>query len=318
MMFQSNATTGVLFLAGIFWGAIEGGHVEVAIGAIVGLVVATLTGHILRLPQREGSAGLWGFNGMLAGCGMMTFLGSTPLAWVATVICAAMTTWLRTGLNRVGATHRVNSLTFPFVLATWLFLAASRVLGGLDEVGLSHPMLPAIHHYDAIAAPPDTLLEGVRWVLRGVGQIMLSDSWMAGLLFVVGLLFASPWAALWALVGSAVGTFGALLYGGSEVAISSGLYGYSPALTAIALGCAFYRPSWRSALWALMGACVTLFAQAAMNLMLEPLGLPSLTLPFCLTTWLFLLPLLHLDTPSAEHSADHSEWHPKQSSTQQH
>lgn len=306
MMFQSNATTGAFFLAGIIWGAIATGHAEVAVGGVVGLVVATLTGYLLRLPHDEGEAGLWGFNGLLAGCAMLTFLGSSPLAWVATVLCASMTTWMRTGLNRVGAIHKVNSLTFPFVLSVWLFLAASRVLGGLDEVGLSHPMLPAIHHYDIAAAPPASLLEGARWVLRGVGQIMLTDSWVAGFLFIVGLLFSSPWAALWALIGSAVGTFGALLYGGSEVAIQAGLYGYSPALVAIALGCTFYRPSWRSALWAMVGVMVTLFAQAAMNLLLEPLGLPALTAPFCLVTWLFLLPLLHFDSPN---EADHTHWH---------
>ena len=316
VMFQPSAIGGVLMLAGIFWGAIEGGHAEVALGAVVGLVVATLTGYILALPQEEGEEGLWGFNGVLVGAAMMTFLGSTPLSWVALVLASAMSTWVREGLNRVGARHKVNSFTFPFVLCTWLFLAAARVLAGLDEVSLAHPMLPSVHLYDTPATPPDSVLEGVRWVLRGVGQIMLQDSWVAGFLFVVGLLFSSPWAALWALVGSAVGTYGALLYGASEVAVSSGLYGFSPALTAIALGAVFYRPSWRSALWALLGAVATLFAQAALNVFLEPLGLPALTAPFCLTTWLFLLPLIRLDRHK-QTDEDHSSWHKKKVTNQQ-
>lgn len=297
-------------LAGIFVGSLASGHAEVALGAVVGVVVATLTGYLLALPQDEGDAGLWGFNGVLVGVAMMTFLGSTPLSWVALVLASAMSVWVREGLNRVGARHKVNSLTFPFVLCTWLFLAAARVLAGLDEVSLSHPMLPSIHHYDIAATPPSSLLEGVKWVLRGIGQIMLQDSWVAGFLFVVGLLVSSPWVALWALVGSAVGTYGALLYGASEVAVSSGLYGFSPALTAIALGSVFYRPSWRSALWAVVGAVATLFAQAALNVFLLPLGLPALTAPFCITTWLFLLPLLRLES-GKKTEEDHSSWHKK-------
>jgi urea transporter len=240
----------------------------------------------------------------------MTFLGNTPLGWLALVLCAAMTTWVRKGLDRVGATHKVSSFTFPFVLGTWIFLAAARVLAGLDEVGLSHPMLPAIHHLDAVATAPASLWEWIEWPLKGISQIMLIDSWVTGALFLLGLLLSSPWAALWAFVGSAIGTYGALLFGGSEIAISSGLYGFSPALTAIALGSVFYKPSWRSAIWAAIGAMVTLFVQAATNVFLEPLGLPALTAPFCLTTWLFLLPLLKFDKHKVEEE-DHSTWHRK-------
>lgn len=315
VMFQPSAIGGVLMLAGIFWGAISGGHAEVALGAVVGLVVATLTGYILHLSHDEGEEGLWGFNGVLVGTAMMTFLGSTLLSWVALVLASAMSVWVREGLNRVGARHKVNSFTFPFVLCTWLFLAAARVLAGLDAVSLAHPILPSIHLYDITATPPESLLEGIKWVFRGVGQIMLQESWIAGFLFVVGLLVSNSWAALWALVGSAVGTYGALLYGASEVAVSSGLYGFSPALTAIALGSVFYKPSWRSALWALMGAVATLFAQAALNVFLEPLGMPALTAPFCITSWLFLLPLLRLDK-NKQTEEDHSSWHKKKATNQ--
>ena len=310
VMFQPNVTTGVLFIVGIFWGAIANGHAEVAIGAVVGLIASTLTGYILGLTHEDGEVGLWGFNGILVGCAMMTFLGSSVLSWIALIICAAMTTWVRTALNNIGAAYKVNSFTFPFVLCTWIFLAASRLFAGLDEVALSHPMLPATHFYDFVASPPTSLWEAIEWPLRGVSQIMLIDSWVTGLFFIVGLFISSPWAALWAFVGSAVGTYGALLYGASETAVASGMYGFSPALTAIALGCTFYTPSWRSAIWALIGTIGTFFVQAATNLFLEPLGLPALTAPFCLTTWLFLLPLFKFDRAKKE-SEDHTEWHKK-------
>ncbi len=311
VMFQPKTATGVLFLVGIFLGSITNHTPEVAFGGLAALVISTLTGYLLGLPLHEGEAGLWGFNGLLVGCALMTFLGNTPLGWLALLLCAAMTTWVRRGLDRVGASHKVSSFTFPFVLCTWIFLAAARVFSGLDEVGLSHPMLPAIHHFDTVASAPATLWEGIEWVLEGISQIMLLDSWQTGALFLLGLLVSSPWAALWAFVGSAIGTYGALLFGGSEVAVSSGLYGFSPALSAIALGAVFYHPSWRSALWAALGATATLFVQAATNVFLEPLGLPALTAPFCLTTWLFLLPLLKFDKRKAEEE-DHSTWYRKE------
>ncbi len=72
--------------------------------------------------------------------------------------------------------------------------------------------------------------------------------------------------------------------------IANGLYGFSPVLTAIALGCTFYKPSWKTALWALLGIIVTVFIQAGMNAFMLPFGIPALTAPFCIATWLFLLP----------------------------
>lgn len=308
VMFQANAATGFLFLIGIFLGAFQAGTPQVALGGLVGLAISTLTGYLLGLPTHEGEAGLWGFNGVLVGCALMTFLGNTPLGWLALIFTSAMTTWVRVGLDRVGASHKVSSFTFPFVLCCWIVLAAARLLAGLDEVALSHPMLPSTQLTDPIATPPSSLAGWILWPLKGVAQIMLIDSWATGLLFIIGLALSSPRVALFAFLGSAIGTYGALLYGAPATAVESGLYGFSPALTAIALGCTFYKPSPGATIWALLGAMATLFTQAATNIFLEPLGLPALTAPFCLTTWLFLLPMFKFDRHKREEE-DHSVWY---------
>lgn len=311
VIFRNNALTGALFIGGIVVTASTEGRWEIAAGAIVGLLASTLTGLLLGLPTDEGEAGLWGFNGLLTGTALATFLAPTPLAWGVLILASAMTTWVREGLNKVAAAHRINSLTIPFVLCTWIILAAARLLGGLDEVGLNHPMLPENHYRISAILAPTSIWQGVEWILKGVGQIMLCDSWVAGIFFLAGLAVSSPWAALWALVGSAIGTYGALLYGASPSAIASGLYGFSPALTAVALGCVFYTPSARSAIWAVVGAVATLFLQAASTIFLTPLGLPSLTSPFCVATWFFLLPLLKLSATTTANGENHSSWHRK-------
>lgn len=289
VMFQGNVPCGILFIVGIFWGAYSAGTPAVAWGALVGTAVSILTGYLLGYPHNDGEQGLWGFNGVLVGCALMTFLGSTPLGWAALVVCSAMTTWVRTALNRLGEPLGVSSYTFPFVMSTWIFLAAARMLGGIDVVALSHPMLPASFvHLTHSAAP--TFIEFVEWTLRGISQVFLIDSWITGVLFLAGLLIASPLSALWAVIGSAGGAALALLFGAPTEAIAHGMYGFSPTLTAIALGAIFLRPSFRTIIWALVGIVGTFFVQASMNVLLAPVGLPSLTAPFCIATWLFILP----------------------------
>lgn len=303
VMFQPSAWTGLLFLAGILWGSCANHAGLVTLGALAGVAVSTLTGRWLGLPADDGAQGLWGFNGVLVGCAFPTFLGNTVWMWLALLLCAALTTWVRTGFNNVMSPWRVNSLTFPFVFCTWLFLLAARAMHGMPPAHLSEPTLPGLF------AAGESLRFGhllVYW-LKGLGQVFLVDSWVTGLFFLVGLWLSNWRAALWAAIGSAVALLVAILFKTSGSDVAGGLYGFSPVLTAIALGTVFYKPGRRSALWALTGIVVTVFVQAGMDVMVAPLGIPTLTAPFCITTWLFLLPLLRFD--ETEHP-DHSDWDP--------
>lgn len=304
VMFQSSVWTGALFLVGIFWGSYATGNGAAAWGALVGLVVSTAVGRLLGLPASDGRQGLWGFNGILAGCAFPTFLGSTVWVWIALVLCSALTVWVRTGLNNVMAPWRVNSLTFPFVLCTWVFLAAARAMHGLPPEHLASPELPAAFISEGHWAAADL---AVYW-LKGISQVFLIDSWVTGIFFLAGLAVSSPRAAVWAAAGSAVALVTAIAFKAAGADIAAGMYGFSAVLTAIALGTVFYEPNIRSAVWTLVGVAVAVFVQAAMNVLVAPLGLPTLTAPFCVTVWLFLLPLLRFDR---NERPDHSDWSPE-------
>lgn len=301
VMFQGNALTGLLFLCGIFWGAYEEGQGVVAWGALVGVIASTIAGYIVRLPADDGLQGLWGFNGVLVGCALPTFLGNTVWMWIALIICSMLTTWVRTGFNNVMTRWKVNSLTFPFVFCTWLFVLAGRMFHGMPPEYMATPELAA-HLSPGIDLGFGHLL--VYW-LKGIAQVFLINSWVTGIFFLVALFVSSRWAALWAAIGSALALLVALVFQAPGSEIANGLYGFSPVLTGIALGCTFYKVNRRSAMWALMGIIVTVFIQAGMDAMMLPLGLATFTAPFCITTWLFLLPLFKFD----EKEPDHSHWH---------
>lgn len=303
VMFQGSAWTGLLFLCGIFWGAYQEGQPAVAWGALVGVVVSTLAGYVLHQPRNDGAEGLWGFNGILVGCAFPTFLGNTPLMWLALIFCSILTVWVRTGFNNVMAPWKTNSFTFPFVFMSWIFLFAARMLQGMPPEYMSAPELTA-HLSSSLDVSFGSLV--IYW-LKGIAQVFLINSWVTGIFFLAALFVSSRWAALWAAIGSALSLVVVLLYHADGSTIANGLYGFSPVLTAIALGCTFYKPNWRSAIWALLGIIATVFIQAGMDAMMLPFGMPTFTAPFCLATWLFLLPLYKFD----DKTPDHSQWHKK-------
>ena len=300
VMFQQSAWTGLLYLAGIFWGAYNAGAPQVAWGSLLGLAASSFAGWIIGEYPEDGQDGLWGFNGILVGCAFPTFMASVPVMWVALVFCAMLTTWMRRGFNNVSVRFKINSLTFPFVFLTWIFLLSARVLTGMPLADADSPAL-IIH----IGGQIDWSIEAfVGYWLKGVSQVFLINNAVTGVLFLAGLAVCSIWAAAYAALGSAVALAVAVAYGADPADVTAGLFGFSPVLTGIALGCTFYKVNWRTFLWALMGIIATVFIQAGMDALMTPWGLPTLTGPFCVATWLFLLPLYQLD----ENPPDKSDW----------
>lgn len=286
VMFQDNALTGLLFMAGIFWGAYEEGSPLVAWGMIAGLIVSTLTGYFLDLKDENGAQGLWGFNGCLVGCAFPTFMGDTVWMWLGLILCSAMTTWVRTALNKITTPLGTSSFTFPFVLCTWFFLLASRLFAGMPPEGAETPAFPA-----AIAGTLDLGFGSlVIYWLKGISQVFLINSWVTGIFFLAALAVSSLRAAMWAALSSGIALFVAIVWKAPAVDIASGLYGFSAVLTGIALGSTFCNFSWRATIWSVVGVVVTVFIQGAMNVFFEPMGLATLTGPFCLATWLMLWP----------------------------
>lgn len=309
VMFQCSSWTGLFFLAGIFWGSYECHVPQVAWGALTGLVASTLAGYLLPDKDTDGDEGLWGFNGILVGCALPTFMANTWLMWVALVFFAMLSTWVRRGFNNVMAPWKVNSLTFPFVFLTWMALFSSRIMDGLVPAGMSTPELPEAVSYHLSTSFGDLV---IYW-LKGISQVFLINSWVTGIFFLFGLWLCCKWAALWAAVGSAISLGLAILFKADPSDIANGLFGFSPVLTGIALGMTFYQVNLRTAVWAILGIIATFFIQAAMDVMMEPWGLPTLTGPFCVATWIFLLPLYRLGGGVP----DHSRWRARVKKIQQ-
>ena len=142
---------------------------------------------------------------------------------------------------------------------------------------------------------PLGLVDFVRGVLLSISQVFLKGSGIAALLLLAGLAVSSVPAAAFALGGAILAVATAHLFGAESDLIVGGLLGFSPVLTAVALGAVFHRPSVRVAVYAAIATIFTVVAQAALDVGLRPFAIPALTAPFILVSWMFLLPRQSLD-----------------------
>lgn len=289
VIFQNNPLTGLFFLAAIIWGAFVGGQIVIAVGAVVALVVATITAMLLDVDEASLRQGLFGFNGVLVGAAVPTFLAPNPAMWFILIVGAAVSTVVMLAVSNVMKTWGAPALTFPFVLTTWFLVLAAYSFGHLPIASMGPPALP--HAAGAAASEFSAGWQplGEAW-LKGPAQVFLINNAVSGVLVVIGLLVSSVWAGIFALLGAGVALFVSLGLGASLSSIEAGLYGFSPVLTAVGLGCVFYQPSWRVGLFALLGTIFTVIVQGALDTAMAPLGIPTFTAPFVFVTWLFLLP----------------------------
>ena len=293
VMFQDNPISGLLFFIGIGWGSYAAGMPQVAIGGLVAVVAATLTAQWLRVDAAGLGAGLYGYNAYLVGLALGTFLAVSPLWWVYVALGGAVSVVATIGTANVFKTWGVAALTAPFVLTAWLLLLATYAFSAIEGSGL--PMTAEIAPLDPAAANPLAFGDFLVGILKSIAQVFLKADVLSALLLLVGLAVNSIAAAAFAVAGAIVAVLTAHLLGAESDLITGGLMGFSPILTAIALGAVFYKPGVRVALYALIGTVFTVVVQGAMNVVLTPFGIPTLTGPFVLASWLFLLPRQHFD-----------------------
>ena len=224
--------------------------------------IGTAAAWALKFDKAEIAAGLYGFNSALVGIAMLFFFSSGVVSLGLLVVgcaSAALVTWL--------ARRYVPFPTYtaPFIVTTWALYFLGLAMGAA-QVAPGGP--PAASGFMAAVA-------------HGIGQVMFQASVWTALLFLVGIGISDWQHALWVVGASALGMLVGIYHHDSADQVAAlGLYGYNATLAAVALFL------WRRSLIApVLGILVSVPLTELMPL----LGLPALTAPFVLATWLVLL-----------------------------
>jgi urea transporter len=270
VFFQNNALTGACFALGIALSS-----PLMAVGSLVGSSIGAATAWALKFHKAEVSDGIYGFNSALVGIATLFFfrpgVASFGLLVVGCVV-AALVTWL---MRRY---LPFPTYTTPFIVTTWavyflgLALGAARVEAGgaTDVVGF----VGALAH--------------------GISQVMFQARIGTGLLFLVGIALNDWRHASWVLVGSIVGMLvgsyhsspvagvldpESLAESGLAENVALGLYGYNATLVAVALFL------WRRSL---IPPLLGMILSVPITELFPMIGIPALTAPFVLATWVVL------------------------------
>ncbi len=127
----------------------------------------------------------------------------------------------------------------------------------------------------------------VTTALRGLGQIILQQRVIAGVLFLAAICWHSPVMGLAAILGSLVGSGWAWWRSYPAVEVGSGMYGFNAALIALAV-VQVPRTSLIEVLLVILGAAVCIVIATIVTAVLLRRGVPVYTAPFVIIVWLQL------------------------------
>lgn len=288
VFFMENAFTGLLFLVAIAYASYTTGVWATSIGAVVGLIVATLTAQILDADKPSINSGLFGFNGVLVGVALPTFIAVSPQLWFYIIIGSAVSTVLTSAFSAtLTKSWGIPGSTGPFVLTGWLMVAGAYSFGALAVTGDS-PKLVSDYVQGTTIIPAN--IELVQIFFRNIAQVFLLGSEVSGAIILFGIFVASRPAGIAAVAGSLIALATAIFMRADPSVVIQGLYGFSAVLTAIAVGVIFLKTDKKVIAYAVLATITTVFIQGAYDVIMAPMGLPSFTAPYVLTMYLFIAP----------------------------
>jgi urea transporter len=268
VVFQDNALAGLIILIGIgvsAWTA--------SVDFLIGAAIATLIAKWFKADEHAIEHGMFAFSGGYVGLLMGTLLekevpfltGEWLLFLVLGSILAVPVT---AGLGLVFGKLNISATALPILVLLWALMAGV-LYTNLPTNSVAPHVLPAGN-----VIPTYSWETFVYGILNGFGQIFVQVNPITGALILLGIF-----------INSRIGGLMALLGGGTAVLIAW----VNSILTAIGLGGFFLLFNGRSLIYALIGSCLALWAFLAMAVLLNPLGLPALSIGFVLVVAIMML-----------------------------
>ncbi|MGD6887224.1 urea transporter [Staphylococcus shinii] len=131
-------------------------------------------------------------------------------------------------------------------------------------------------------------MNAVRIILKNIAQVLLLSNAWTGLFILLGLFVGNWKVGIMALAASVIALLLAKRTNYSNEEINTGLAGFNPVLTAIALTL-FLVPEWYSILIAFIAIVITMPIGSAFREFFKPFGVPMLTMPYVFVSWVILL-----------------------------
>jgi len=275
-----------------FRNAYFGGLLLILLGAFdryffVCAVLASLIGYVYTLiystPKLVKDSGLITINGFFFGTAVASLFQESPSLYACLVFGALSIPIMTKAAFEVLQHWKLSPYVFPYILSVWVLW----LCGNGMALEMRHDIWPEV-----IATLPPIHPEWsytprlVFSAFQGAGRLLFLPDVRFGLSILALISVFSPRRGLFFFLGTAVGSYLALLMAGESSAWEYGFFSYCGGLVGLALASSPEKFNWRTIL---LLSVLTCFLTIATDQFLRGMNLPVLSLPYVLSMWIAVL-----------------------------
>lgn len=262
--------------------AITIANYQLGIVALLSAIIGTLVAHATGGDKNVIEQGLYGYNSVLTGLALYLFLTGSMRIVIA-LLAAAFVVMFTASMMHFLKKLSIPVLTFPYIVLTWLSLLPSYHLYAFK---MSSELVPQdLSHWKLKTEGIISVTDGL---VNGFGQVYFQHKLLPSILIILAVFWANRKFGILVVIGTAISWLTAYVLGPEHNVLNLGLYGYNAVLTILAVGSIFDADRPFAQLWGIVAAIITVPITAGMDTWLSVYGLPTLTMPFVLVTWIFI------------------------------
>lgn len=274
-----NTWTGLLILIALWIG-----NWKIGLAAMIGSTISLMTARHFNYTDEEIHSGLAGFNPVLIAIDLTLFLLWSWQSILVILISIVLAMPIAQAIKNFLKPFHLPELTTPFVVITWVVLLMSQQFKFVKTNVDVLPLTADVH------INLNTTFHPIHAFFNDVSQIFLVEHTISGILIVIACFIASRRTGIYLLIANFLGLLLEFFFGADIGTLNEGLFGFNLMLSIIAIGVTFRSANHLKAVIAfVLTVVMTPMMYAATATFLEPIGIPSLTFPFIITTWTLLL-----------------------------
>ncbi|WP_456479022.1 urea transporter [Nautilia sp.] len=253
---------------------------SVGVLGIVSVLSTVLFAEFINVREEYLKYGFYLYNSLLVGMGVGYFFDVTLVTLILTVMLSILTFLVSFSINKVFYKYSLPLLSLPFAIVSMVFYLASLKYTGLLSNILNRKALFDVH----------VLFEQF---FKTMGTIFFLPYAFAGIVISLLILFYSRILFLLAFSGFWVGVWFHSFFISFSDSLNSP-YNFNFVLIAMALGGVFLIPNVKNFLLAFLAVFLSVVLIDAMEVFFNMYVLPVYTLPFNITTLLFIMILFSM------------------------
>ncbi|XP_033215432.1 urea transporter DVU1160-like [Belonocnema kinseyi] len=265
---------------------------------LLGLLLSIL----IREPSESVENGLTVFNPLLVGALAYAFVPKMYGPFDAfSLLLLFFSTIFSVYLTRSAGSGKLPSLTFPYVVVELMLLFILKEHnGGFQYIETSMQNITINNGTRSVTMDDTSTIVGkgdavspdwgmiFRGVVTSASQVYGVDDVALGSVVYLALIIYSPITTAFSFAGALIGSLLGLELDISYEIIYSGVWGFNGLLTGAALGGNFLIINKHASIATVVAIAFTTILQYIIYIILNKYQLPYLSMPFVISTWLFL------------------------------